>query len=335
MKTALSLGIPVLFSLLGAAVTAAQGAERWRMSAEQLGSNYITRIAEDFARQVRRQSQGELDIQVSANSVLYTRAQVKAAVARGDIQVGDLFLSVLADEDPLYALDSLPFLVRDHDQAKTLWAATRPAIEQRLLKDGVRLLYAVPWPPQSLFSTQPVEAMADFQGMRLRIYNPTTVRMAELLGAVPTLLPTEAVPQAFASGTVQGMLTSPATGMDLQAWKFSSHFYGINAFIPKNIVVVNETAFQGLSSRSRDALLAAARHAEMQGWELAWALTDYQVRTLGRRGMAVQRELSPTLREGLDEVGAVLVREWLEEANGEARAAFDAYRRASTEDAPR
>lgn len=294
------------------------------MSAEQPGSNYITRIAEDFASQVRRQSKGALDIRVSANSVLFTRAQVKGAVARGDIQVGDLFMSVLGDEDPLYALDSLPFLVKDYAQAKSLWQASRPAIEQRLLKDGVRLLYAVPWPAQSLFSRQPVMRMADFQGMRMRTYNSTTARMAELMGAVPTTLPTEEVPGAFRDGQVQGMLTSAATGLDLQAWKFASHVYDIKAFIPKNIAVVNEAAFQRLAPHIRAMVLTAARRAELQGWELAWALAGYQLRTLERRGMTVHGE-APALRAGFDEVGESLVREWLETAGETGRVVLDDY----------
>lgn len=334
MKTARLLGFPVLLSLLAGAATAAQGSERWRMSAEQPGSNYITRIAEDFARQIRRESKGELDIRISANSALFSRAQVKDAVARGDIQVGDLFLSALADEDPVYALDSLPFLVADYGQAKRLWAATRPAIEQRLLQDGVRLLYAVAWPPQSLFSSRPVERMADFQGLRLRTYNSTMARMAELMGAVSISLPTEQVRQAFYGGQVHGMLTSSATGLDLQAWKFASHFYDIRAFIPKNVVVVNEAAFQALSRETRHAVLMAARHAELQGWELSWALADYQVRTLERRGMTVQREVPAPLRHGLDEVGKTLLQEWLDTAGEHGVAVLEAYRSPSPKAAP-
>jgi TRAP-type C4-dicarboxylate transport system substrate-binding protein len=329
MKPSLYLQFPALLASLVGAATAAQAAEHWNMSAEQPSSNFITRIASDFARQVKRESKGELDISVSPNSTLFKRAQVKAAVARGDIQLGDLFMSVLSEEDPLYALDSLPFLVTDYDQAKRLWQASRPAIEQRLLKDGVRLLYAVPWPPQSLYSNKPVTRMVDFQGMKFRSYNPTIARMAELIGAVPTTIATEDVPQAFASGQVQAMLTSSATGVDLQAWKFVSHFYDIKAFIPKNITVVNEAAFQRLSVTAQQALLMAAKRAEMQGWELSWALNAYQIRTLERRGLTVAAEAPQEVRAGLGVIGRTLAWEWLGKAGEQGREIIDEYREGS------
>jgi len=236
---------------------------------------------------------------------------------------------VLSEEDPLYALDSLPFLVTDYDQAKRLWQASRPAIEERLLKDGVRLLYAVPWPPQSLYSNKPVTRMADFKDLKFRTYNPTIARMAELIGAVPTTIATEDVPQALASGQVEAMLTSSATGVDLQAWKFASHFYDIKAFIPKNITVVNEAAFQRLSVTTRQALLTAAKRAEMQGWELSWALNAYQIRILERRGLAVVAQAPPEVRAGLDAIGRTLAWEWLGKAGEQGREIVDQYREGS------
>lgn len=328
MRASLYLQIPALFSLLAASVDLAHGTERWSMSVEQPRSNFISRVAVDFARQVKRESKGELDIQVSPNSTLFKRSEVKAAVARGDIQLGELFMSVLGDEDPLFELDSIPFLATDYEQAQRLWQASRPAIEQRLLKDGVRLLYAVPWPPQSLFSNKPILRMADFHGMKFRSYNPTLSRTALLLGAEPTSIDTEAVPEAFRSGRIDGMLTSSATGVDLRAWGFASHFHDIQAFIPKNIAIVNEAAFQRLSASTRQALLNAAKRAERQGWELSWALTGYQIRMLERQGMTVVGEVPAEIRSGLAAIGRKLTWEWLDKAGAPGREVLDAYREA-------
>lgn len=328
MKASRCLRIPALLSLLAASVSLAHGTERWSMSVEQPPSNFISRVALDFARQVKRESKGELEIQVSPNSTLVKRPEVKSAVARGDIQLGELFMSVLGNEDPLFALDSIPFLATDYEQAQRLWQASRPAIEQRLLEDGVRLLYAVPWPPQSLFSNKPILRMADFHGMKFRSYNPTLSRTAVLLGAEPTIITTEAVPQAFRSGQVDGMLSSSATGVDLRAWDFASHFYDIQAFIPKNIAIVNEAAFQRLSVNTRQALLQAAKRAELQGWELSWALTGYQVRTLERRGVTVVSAVPAEIRTGLAAIGRKLTWEWLDQAGAKGRVVLDAYRAA-------
>ncbi|MDN5516644.1 MAG: TRAP transporter substrate-binding protein DctP, partial [Pseudomonas sp.] len=178
------------------------------MSVEQPAGNFISRVAVDFARNVRQATNGQLDIRVHPNSTLYRRPEVKPAVTRGDIQIGDVFMSALGNEDPIYELDSLPFLATDYEQARRLWAVSRSAVERRLLVDGVRLVYAVPWPAQSLFSNRPLQTTEDVRDLRFRSYNPTISRLAHLLHAQPTTINTEDVPQAFREGKVDIMLTS-------------------------------------------------------------------------------------------------------------------------------
>lgn len=295
----------------------AQSAATWSMSVEQPARNFISRVAVDFARNVRQATKGQLNIRVHPNSSLYSRPEVKAAVSRGDIQLGDVFMSALGNEDPVFELDSLPFLATDYEQARRLWAVSRDAVEQRLLADGVRLLYAVPWPAQSLFSNRPLRHVGDIRDLRFRSYNPTISRLAHLLHARPTTINTEDVAQAFRGGQVDIMLTSSATGMDLRAWDFATHFYDVRAFIPKNVVIVNERAFQRLPEVQREALLHAAERAERAGWELSWALAGYQTRMLARHGMTVVQDIDPALQEGLVEVGQQLTEEWLARAGDE------------------
>ncbi|QMV61600.1 TRAP transporter substrate-binding protein [Pseudomonas berkeleyensis] len=314
---ALLVALPVAFPV--------QSNERWSMSVEQPAGNFISRVAVDFARNVRQATQGHLDIRVHPNSALYRRLDVKPAVSRGDIQLGDLFMSALGNEDPIYELDSLPFLATDYEQARKLWAVSRSAIEQRLLADGVRLVYAVPWPAQSLFSDRPLQHVGDLRDLRFRSYNPTISRLAHLLHAQPTTINTEDVAQAFRDGKVDVMLTSSATGMDLRAWDFVSHFYDVRAFIPKNIVIVNERAFQRLPEAHRQALLHAGERAERAGWELSWALTGYQTRMLARRGITVVQDIPPALHQGLTEVGQTLTNEWLARAGEDRARIIDDY----------
>nr|WP_256661405.1 TRAP transporter substrate-binding protein [Pseudomonas sp. HS-2] len=224
----------------------AQAAERWNMSVEQPDGNFITTVAKEFAQDVEKVSNGELIIRVHANSVLFKRPEVKRAVQTGQVQVGDVLMSVLGNEDPIFEIDSVPFLVRNYEQAQALWDASRPAVEERLAKQGIKLLYAMPWSPQSIFTKTPIASMDDFKGMKFRAYNPATSRMTELMGAVPTVIQTGEIPQAFSTGMINGMLTSPTTGVDSQAWDFSSYYYDVKAFIPKNFVIVNARAFARL-----------------------------------------------------------------------------------------
>src|SRR5205085_4941895 len=139
-------------------------------------------------------------------------------------------------------------------------------LEKKLAARGVRLLYSVAWPGQGLYTKNRLRSIDDLKGTKLRTYSPQTARLAELLGASPTVIQVPEVPQAFATGSVNAMITSSATGTSTKVWEFVKNYYTTNAFHPKNVVVVNERAFQRLSDGEKKALLDSAAVAEKRGW---------------------------------------------------------------------
>ncbi|TBU74689.1 TRAP transporter substrate-binding protein [Phytopseudomonas daroniae] len=325
--TSFRFGLTVLACIMGTMSISAQAAERWNMSVEQPDGNSITKVAKDFAKEVSTATAGELEIRVHANSSLFKRPEVKRAVQTGQVQLGDVLMSVLGNEDAIYEIDSVPFLARNYTDAQKLWEVSRPAVEARLEKQGIKLLYAMPWSPQSIFTKTPISSMADFKGMKFRAYNPATSRMTELMGAVPTVINTGEVPQAFSTGMINGMLTSPTTGVDTQAWDFSKYYYDVKAFIPKNFVIVNARAFARLPEASQQAVLAAAERAEQQGWAAAEAETGKLVATLAEKGMQVSQNAPAEVETGFETIGATMATEWLQRTGDEGKAIIDAYRK--------
>ncbi len=66
--------------------------------------------------------------------------------------MGEFILSGMANENPLFGVDSIPFLATSYADAKTLYDATRPALDKVLAAQGMKLLFSVPWPGQSLYA---------------------------------------------------------------------------------------------------------------------------------------------------------------------------------------
>jgi TRAP-type C4-dicarboxylate transport system substrate-binding protein len=317
--------LPAVAALaLGA--TTAQAADRWNLSAEQPDGNYITVTARAFAEDVNKAANGALEIKVHSNSVLFKRQEVKRAVQTGQVQVGDMLISFLGNEDPMFEVDAVPLLARDFDAAWKLWQASREKISARLEKQGIKLLYSVPWPPQSIYTKKAISSMDDFKGMKFRAYNAATARLAELMGAVPATVNSGDVPQAFGTGLIEAMITSPATGVDTQAWDFSSHYYDVKAFIPKNVTMVNARAFARLSPEVQKAVLDAAARAEKQGWELARNKTDELVATLAKNGMKVGPAPASVEAE-LAKIGETMAADWLKKAGDDGKAVLEASRR--------
>jgi len=304
----------------------AHAADRWNMSVEQPDGNYITAVARDFAADVAKTTNGALDIKIHSNSVLFKRPDLKRAVQTGQVPIGDVLISVLGNEDAIYEVDAVPLLARDFDSAWKLWQASRPQMEARLQKQGIKLLYSVPWPPQGIYTKVPVKQMSDFKGMKFRAYNAATSRLIELMGASPTTVNSGDVPQAFGTGLIEAMITSPATGVDSQAWDFAKYYYDVQAFIPKNVVMVNARAFAKLPEASQKAVLAAAERAEKKGWEVARSKTKELTQTLAKNGMVV----GPTpeaMQPELAKIGAVMAEEWLKKAGPDGKAILDQAKR--------
>ncbi len=282
--------------------------------------------ARDSAADVARLRNGEPEGKTHSNSVLFKRPALHRAVQTGQVQVGDVLISVLGNEDPLYEVDAVPLLARDFDSAWKLWQASRAGIESRLAKQGIKLLYSVPWPPQGIYTKTPVTKMADFKGLKFRAYNAATSRMVELMGASPTTVNSGDVPQAFGTGLIEAMITSPATGVDSQAWDFVKYYYDVQAFIPKNVTMVNARAFNSLSPAVQKAVTDAAAAAEKRGWDTARAQTSSLTKTLADKGMTVGKTPS-AVETDLAKIGATMADEWLKKAGADGKTVLDAARR--------
>ena len=278
-----------------------------------------------FAADVRKATNNQLDINVHSNGSLIKHPDMLRAVSTGQVNVVELLLGQFGNEDPVFAADNVPFVATGYDNAWKFYQAQKPYLEKKLQGRGVRLLYAVAWPGQGIYTKNVLKSVADLKGVKFRTYSPQTARLAELLGASPTVIQVPEVPQAFATGTVHAMITSSATGTSTKAWEFVKNYYTTNAFHPKNMVAVNERAFQRLSDTQKKALLEAAAEAEKRGWELSRQREAEANALLAKNGMNVTPPDS-AMKAAFEKVGATILAEWQKSAGADGEAMIRAYR---------
>ncbi len=303
-------------------------AEKWNLPTRSNERNYHTRNILQFAEEVKKGTDGKVEIVVHPEDSLTKQPEVKRAVQTGQIQIGEFLMSLHSNEAALFGVDAVPFLATNNAASTKLLKVVRPLIEDRLKKQGMRLLFAVPWPANSFYAGKEIKSTADFKGVKFRAFNPVTGRLAELMGAVPVTVQQSEVPQAFSTGVIQAMITSPATGVDTQAWDFVKYFYEVKAMTPWNITVVNERAFGRLDQKSQDAILAAAKVAEERGWKMQAEETGKLIDTLKAKGMQV-RQPSPELMVELNKIGDQLIAEWSKAAGEDGPKVLEQYRKAN------
>jgi TRAP-type C4-dicarboxylate transport system substrate-binding protein len=320
--------MPIVWTFAAAlliATVSSAAAEKWDMASGYPDSNFHTQNIAQFAQDVKQATGGELEIVLHSNQALFKLAEIKRAVQSRQVPIGEILLVQFGNEDPFYEVSSIPFLADDYPKARKLWAVTRPIIAERLGKQGIRLLYGVPWPPQAFYTKTPVNSVADVKGVKARAYNAVTARMAELMGAIPATVPAPEVPQAFSTGLVGMMYTSAQTGVDTQAWDFTRYVIMVGGNHSMNVVIVNDAAFKRLSADAQKAVLDAAARAEARGWKLSEEATTRHVQILKDKGMTVT-EPSPQFRAELQKVGAALTEEWLKKTGDPGQAAIRKFR---------
>lgn len=308
-------------SLLGAATAQA---ETWNMPTPYAEADFHTINVRQFAKDVEDATKGELKIVVHSAGSLVKHPEIKNAIRSNQVPAGEFFLSLLTNENPVFGVDSLPFLATDYDQAWKLWEASRPVVEKLLEKQRIKVLYAVAWPPQGFYSKFDVSAPGDLKGLKLRAYNPLQQKLAVELGMVPTQVEVPDIPQAFATGQVAAMMTSPSTGASSKAWDFVKYYYDVQAWLPKNVVAVNVNAFNALPKPTQEAVLKAAAAAEKRGWELSKEETAKKTKILVDNGMTVQKP-SPELKAAFEAAGKVITADWVKQGGADAQAILDAY----------
>jgi TRAP-type C4-dicarboxylate transport system substrate-binding protein len=227
----------------------------------------------------------------SANS-LFGHAEIKDAVRQGLVPIGEILLSRLANEDPIFGVDSIPFLAASYDEAERLWEASRPAVEEKLAAEGLTVLYAVPWPGQSLYLREEVTEPAQMEGLSFRAYNVATERLATLLGATPTQVEEGDIPTAFSTGRVEAMITSPSTGANARAWDFVA-LHRHPGLAAQEHRLREHRRVRGAARGTAQAIREAAEAAEARGWEMSRAETDEKIAALEEAGC---RSRSPPTR---------------------------------------
>jgi TRAP-type C4-dicarboxylate transport system substrate-binding protein len=301
---------------------------KWDLPAGYPIGNPHTVTLTQLAKDIDVATNGKLKIVVHPNGSLFKAPEIMRAVESGQAQMGEVLMSLLANQNPVFSLDSLPFVATGFDDSWRLYQAQRPVLERLLDKRGLKLLYAVAWPPQGIYAKRELKSAADMKGLKWRAYNPATSKIAQAVGATPLTIQANELSQALATGVVDSFMSSGATGVDSKVWESLSHFHTVDAWLPKNMLVVNRKEFDKLDKASQDLVVKLAAEAEKKGWDRMRGYTDESLGILAKNKMAVLKP-TPQLMTDMKKIGSEMLTDWLKQAGPEGKEIMDAYNKSA------
>jgi TRAP-type transport system periplasmic protein len=298
----------------------------WDMPTPYADGNFHTKNVREFAADVERLSAGKLKITVHSNASLVKHPEIPRAIRTGQVQIGEILISTMFNEDPMFGFDSNPGVATSYAGSRKLYGAAKPFLSSRLEKSGLVLLYSVAWPPQGIYTKKDIASLADLKGAKFRTFSPQTQRFAQLFEAVPTTVQVPELAQAFRTGLVDAMITSGATGVDTQAWDYLTHYYDTQAMLPQNVVMVSKSALDALPADVKKAVTDAAAAAEARGWAASESLNEGFKKTMAEKGMKVLPP-PPGLVADIQRIGATMATEWATRVGADGAAVIEAFRK--------
>ena len=271
--------------------TAASAQTKWDMPTPYPDGNFHTKNVIQFAADVDKATNGSLKITVHSAGSLIKHPEIKRSVRQGTAPIGEM-LEILSSNEAAglrARLRAVPrYRVRGIAQALRR-AEALSGKAARLRRSDIAVLRAVAAARALRQARDQVGRRA--KGLKFRTYNAMIGRIAALAGSIPTQIEVPDLPTAFATGRVDVMITSASTGVDTKAQDYLTHYIDTQAWLPRNIVIVNKEAFDKLSAAEKKAVTDAAKTAEDRGWKLSVEEMTIKTKALKDAGIKV---LPPT-----------------------------------------
>ena len=300
------------------------GAEKWDMPMAYAATNFHSEMGVVFADKVREYTNGDIDITVHPGGSLFKGGEIKRAIQTGQAPIGERFMSAHANEAPLLGWDNLPFLATTYEENNKLWAAAKDKVNAQLSDLNLVALYTCPWPGQGFYFKKAVASSKDTQGIKFRSYNSATATFAEELGMVPVQVEAAELSQALATGVAESFISSGSTGYDRKVWEHLTHYYKVNAWLPRNYVMVNKGVWEGLSGDMQAALQKAADETGAACSAKSAELANWYFEQLAANGMSVE-DAGPEFLAELQAIGAKMTAAWLADVGADGQAIIEAY----------
>lgn len=291
----LLLGLAAALALHAAPVAAQV---KWDLSTVWPDTNFHTQNARRFAEEVKKATNGAVEITVKSGGQLgFKGPEHLRAVRDGLVPMADILNIQQIGDEPMLGTEGIPFIVSSADELKVLHKYLRPEYEKIAEKNNQKMLYTVPWPTQYLHLKVKADSLDGLKGIKVRVPDKNAADMLNAAGMSGILIPWGETIPALASGAVAGVSTSAVSGVDGKFWEFLKYIYPTNHVWSSQIVTVNADEWKKLKPEHRQAIEQVAKRLEPEFWAVSVKADTDSLARLKEGGMEVVEIPEPMMKE--------------------------------------
>jgi tripartite ATP-independent transporter DctP family solute receptor len=248
--------------------------------------------ARAFKEAVEAKSEGRIEVRLFPNRQLGDEKPMVEGMRLGTVDAGVITNAVLAQIEPAFQLNDLPFLYADEAQAqRVLDGSVGKKLGAKLEIKGIKVLgYMEGGFRNMINNVRPVAKPDDVKGVKYRVMqNPVFIAMFSSLGG-------NAVPMAWGEtftavqqGTIDGLEIPLAVIEQNKYFEIAKYLSLTNHTYSANILLISKRFFDRLPADLQKAVTDAGVIATAKQREASAANTKEIVAKLEKAGMAVNR----------------------------------------------
>ncbi|MDQ0219469.1 TRAP transporter substrate-binding protein [Peribacillus cavernae] len=227
-------------------------------------------LKEKFKKVVEEESNGELKVEIFANSTLGAEKEFYDGVRNGTIEMGIPGL-IMQSDIPKMGVPEWPFLFRDFEHVKSV---LNGPIGDELTEDlepkhGVKPLAWSANGFRMFSSNRSIENMKELDGLRLRLPNiPNYIKLGEALGTNVTPMPISEVFTALEQKVVDGQDNPIATLRQSGWYEVQSDVLESKHMFSPNLYIINKKFWGSLTKEQQKIIETASKEAAEYEFEL-------------------------------------------------------------------
>ena len=311
VKKSASLTVAFLgaVSLVGAATAAEYN---FNLAVVQAAQSLNGLSQAEFAKQVKERSGGKIEITIHAGGALgYKERDHYDAVRDGAVALAATPFDKFVGLDPVYGLQSLPFLTPTIDSTKTMLDVAGPYYDKAFRKANQTLLFGAPFTPQGIWAKKMIRSPADLKGLKMHTYDVTGPKTMKAAGAAPIQLSWADVVPGLSTNLIEAVLTSDESGANGKFWEYGVKYFNFLGYtMGIAAVTMNLDSYNGLPKDLQKVIRDSAKAAEDWAWNNTVARVEFNKDRMKKGGGVWVGDVPESVINHLKKAGAPRLDEW-------------------------
>ena len=262
----------------------------FKLAENQPESNPVTVAMHRFAELAKEYTNGEIIIEVHSGATLGQEVETIEQTQAGIIAMARVNTVPLAAITPAVGVFTLPYIFRGPDHKyKVLDGDIGQEVRKEMESAGLVAFDFMEAGNRSFYTRSgPLKTLADLKDKKIRVQqSEISIRMVELLGAVPTPMNYGEVYSSLQTGVIDGAENDFVSFHTSGHYEVAQHYLMDGHLSPPAIVIMNKAKFDSLSADHQNAISRAAREAAVYERELMFAANDEARKTVEDSGVTV------------------------------------------------